>query len=89
MQPAETTSKKISENNSSRNIRDDIQSIKEDGAHIAELMIEQGRNKYDQMKSYSAQYVKALEKEVASKPVQSVAIAIGAGMILGFLLRRR
>lgn len=88
MQPVENTSKKIA-TSSSGNIRDDIRSIKEDGAHIAETVIAQGQNKYDQIKSYSANYVKMLEKEVASNPVQSMAIAVGTGMVLSFLLRRR
>jgi ElaB/YqjD/DUF883 family membrane-anchored ribosome-binding protein len=88
MQTVENTSKKI-ESNSSGNLRDDIRSIKEDGAHIAETMIAQGQNQYDQIKSYSSNYIKMLEKEVASKPVQSMAIAVGAGMVLSFLLRRR
>lgn len=89
MQPTENTSKEKANNNASKNISDGIQSIKEDGAHIAETMIEQGQDTYDHIKSSSARYIKMLEKEVAAKPVQSMAIAVGAGMFLSFLLRAR
>ncbi len=88
MQPTENTSRKIAANNPSENIRDGIQSIKEDGIQIGEAVIAQGHDTYNQMKSNSARYIKMLEKEVAEKPVQSIAIAIGAGMVLSLLLRR-
>lgn len=88
MQPTETLLKEKANNNASRNISDDIRSLKEDGANIAETMIEHGHDTYDHIKSSSARYVKMLEKEVALKPVQSMAIAVGAGMVLSFLLRR-
>ena len=89
MSVVEKTSKEKANNNTSNKIRDDIRSIKEDGAHIAGLMVEQGQETYDQMKASSARYIKMLEKEVAEKPVQSMAIALAAGMFLSFLLRRR
>ena len=89
MLPNENTAKVKANNNTSKNISDDIRSIKEDGAHIAETMIERGQDTYDQIKSHTARYIKMLEKEVASKPVQSMAIAVGAGMFLSFLLRAR
>lgn len=79
MQPTENTPKEKANNNASRNLSDGIQSIKEDGASIAETMIEQGQDTYDHIKSSSARYIKMLEKEVAAKPVQSMAIAVGAG----------
>ncbi len=88
MQPTENTSRKIPANNPSENIRDGIQSIKEDGIQIREAVIAQGHDTYNQMKSSSARYIKMLEKEVAAKPVQSIAIAVGAGMVLSLLLRR-
>lgn len=80
---------KKANNNTSESISDDIRSIKEDGAHIAETIAEEGKSKYDQIKSYSSRYIKKLEKEVAEKPVQSMALAMGAGIALGILLRRR
>lgn len=89
MLPDKNTPKEKANNNASANIRDDIRSIKEDGAHIAETVVAQGKVKYGQMKSYSTRYIKMLEKKVADKPVQSMAIAVGTGMVLGFLLRRR
>lgn len=89
MQPDENISNKKANNNTSQNIRNDAQSIKENGAHMAETIIEEGQHKYDQIKSYSAHYLEMLEEEVAAKPVQSMAIAVGAGMILSFLLKRR
>jgi ElaB/YqjD/DUF883 family membrane-anchored ribosome-binding protein len=89
MMPIENTSKKIAANNASENMREGIQSIKQDGAHIAETMIAQGQDTYDHVKSSSARYIKMLEQEIVSKPVQSIAIAIGAGMVLSLMLRRR
>lgn len=89
MQPNANTSKKKANNNAAKNIRDDARSIKEDGAHIAETVIAQGKNKYGQIKSYAAHYIEMLEEKVAEKPVQSIALAVGAGMILSSLLKRR
>ena len=88
MQINENISKEKTNSNASKNIGEDLQSIKENGAHIAETVMEQGQDKYDQLKLSSARYIKMLEREVAEKPVQSMAIALGAGMVLSFLLRR-
>ncbi len=88
MQPIENTSKEKANNNASKNIREDVRSIKEDGAHIAETIIHQGQDQYDKLKSSSARYLKMLGEEVSSKPLQSMAIAVGAGMVLSFMLRR-
>jgi hypothetical protein len=74
--------------NGSENIRKGIQSIKLDGANFAEAMMEKGQDGYTQMKLKSTEYIKSLEREVASKPIQSMAIALGVGMILSSLLRR-
>lgn len=88
MQLNETTPTDKTNSNASRNISQDMRSIKENGAHIAETVLEQGQDKYEQLKLSSARYIKMLEREVAEKPVQSMAIALGAGMVLSFLLRR-
>lgn len=89
MQPTENTSKEKANNNASKDMKDDMKSIKEDGASLAKTMVEQGQDTYDHIKSSSARYIKMLEKEVAAKPLQSMAIAVGAGMFLSFLLRAR
>ncbi len=86
--PAERNSKEKANSNMPKNVRDDFQSLKQDGANIAHTVMEQGHDTYDHLKASSARYVRMLENEVASKPVQSMAIAVGAGMILSFLLRR-
>lgn len=80
-------------------VRDDLKSIKdgsvdlarhlkEDVVHIAESVAVEGRQRYDDAKSVAEKYLKVLEKEVTEKPMQSVAIALGAGALLGLLLRR-
>lgn len=48
MDPIENISKRAETRNTAENIRSSIQSIKEDGVHIAEAMIEQGQDKYNQ-----------------------------------------
>jgi ElaB/YqjD/DUF883 family membrane-anchored ribosome-binding protein len=88
MQNFDNTSKKLA-SNTSVNIHDDLQRIKQDSAHIAETLIAQGHEKYDEIKSNSLSYIKLLEKQITSKPVQSVAIAIGTGLLLSLLLKRR
>ncbi len=65
-----------------------MQSMKKDGANFAESILEQGHDKYEQLKSQSFHYIKMLEEEVVAKPAQSMAIAVGAGMVLSYLLRR-
>lgn len=63
--------------------------IKEDAVHIAESVVAEGQHKLSDLKSFAGSYLKVLEKEVMAKPVQSMAIAVGAGAILSLLLRRR
>jgi hypothetical protein len=88
MLPEEKILKDVETSNGSENIRRSIQSIKLDGANFAEAMMEEGQDRYSQMKLKSAEYIKSLEREVASKPIQSMAIALGVGMILSSLIRR-
>lgn len=85
----ENIQKEKANNNVANEVKDHVKSIKEDGTSLAGTIIEQGQDTYDHMKSSSAYYIKILEKEVASKPVQSMALAVGAGMFLSFLLRAR
>ncbi len=85
--------------NASCDIQDDLKTIKDGGAdlarhlkedvvHIAESVAVEGRHRYHDAKSTVGKYLKVLEKEVTEKPMQSVAIALGAGALLGLLLRR-
>jgi ElaB/YqjD/DUF883 family membrane-anchored ribosome-binding protein len=62
--------------------------LKEDVVHIAESVAAEGQHRYDDAKSFAGKYMKAIENEVTEKPMQSVALAIGAGALLGLLLRR-
>lgn len=83
----------------SSDVRDDLKSIKdgsvdlarhlkEDAVHIAESIAAEGQHRYQDAKTFAGRYLNVLEKEVTEKPMQSMAIALGAGALLGLFLRR-
>ncbi|TVQ81925.1 MAG: hypothetical protein EA357_11410 [Micavibrio sp.] len=62
--------------------------VKEDTRNIAESMAAEGQHKLDDLKSFAGKHIKNLEKEIAANPMESMAIALGTGALLSFLLRR-
>lgn len=63
--------------------------LKEDAFNITESVIAEGKNRLAGFQSYASQQLKTLEQEIVANPAKSMAIAVGAGALLSFLLSRR
>lgn len=82
------------------NISNDLKSIKQSGADMAQHLKEdaqeftklassEARHKMSDFKAYAGTHLKDIENGVVAKPVQSVAIAFAVGAVLSLLLGRR
>ncbi len=81
-------------------LRQQTAKVKEDVQELGRLGKEVSKEKFEQARETTGTYIekgrekyKAAEDKVTTyvreKPIQSLAIALGAGALLGFLLRRR
>lgn len=73
----------------SRTSADNVATIKESLGEIAQLEKERVRGVYAHGKERLQDVERRAEDYVRTRPLRSVAIAAGAGVLLGFLLGRR
>ncbi|MDP9196564.1 MAG: DUF883 C-terminal domain-containing protein [Pseudomonadota bacterium] len=65
------------------------QHVKEDAREIARSAMNGAMEKMQDLRSFMGRTGEYLEKEVRARPLQSLGIAVAAGAVLSFLLRRR
>ena len=76
-----------------RHIKEDIDSLKSNVVALTKTVrhevADTASDRLDRVKKRGRVAMNTLEKDIKSHPVQSVATAFGAGIILSALLRRR
>lgn len=82
------------------NIKEDLQTLKADASNLVQHVVADGQEKlreagqitsntYESLKSIGARQLKKAELEIKAKPIQSIAVAFGVGLVASFLLGRR
>ncbi|HRC26925.1 MAG TPA: hypothetical protein PKX87_05790 [Alphaproteobacteria bacterium] len=65
------------------------QRLKEDGKEKVGEMARSVQNQIEDWKKTGSDQIERMSEQVKSNPVQSVALAFGAGLLASFFLRRR
>lgn len=71
-----------------QNLRDLGGQVRDQAREKYEQFSEQARNYYEQGRESAQQWEQSLESYVQEKPLQSLLIAAGVGMLLGILWKR-
>lgn len=81
-------------------LKEDAASLKDNAIQLAQRVRDEGEQKvrqakdavsegYERFKSSSADQLRDVEKRVKDKPLQSIAIAFGVGLIASYIFGRR
>jgi ElaB/YqjD/DUF883 family membrane-anchored ribosome-binding protein len=71
-----------------QNLRDLGGQVRDQAREKYEQISDQARNYYDQGRETAQQWEQSLEQYIQEKPLQSLMIAAGVGMLLGVLWKR-
>ncbi len=76
-----------------QHIREDIDSLKNNVVALTKTVqhevADSAMSRFEKVKKSSRDVVNEIEKDVKQKPLQSLATAFGAGLVLSALMRRR
>ena len=85
-------SKKISHTNEIDEIREDLDSLRSNVVALTKSVShdasDRAKHKFEDLKIQGRESMKSVEKNVKAKPLKSLMIAFGVGMVMSMLTRR-